>query len=95
MKPILFAIFQYDLERPITILIFTIPVVFLSLFKRISDLQWISYISLSSIMVFIIFVIVGFAAGLTSKERVGKIEYFLFQPQMFSVLGTITVNIYF
>lgn len=68
-------------------LMVAIPVVLMSTVKRIADMRFFSYVSLTAVLAFSIFVIVGFATGATDK--VGNVVLSKFNLGMFRVLGII------
>lgn len=75
--------------RFLVTLMVAIPVILISTMKRISNMRFFSYVSLSSVLAFSIFVIVGFITGATAKERVGNLTLGRFNLEMVRVLGII------
>eukprot|EP01080_Neovahlkampfia_damariscottae_P010342 gene10342-2756_t len=74
-------------------LLFIVPVFFLCLIKKMSQLRFISYISLTAVFSFVIYLIIGFVLnGLGDKSTDGQIYFYKFNISMLRVLGIITFS---
>jgi sodium-coupled neutral amino acid transporter 6 len=72
-------------------LVVVLPVTFLSMLKRMNDIRWISYFSLTCVFCFVIYLIAGFGMNSLGR-RDGKVELGRFNPSMLRVLGIITFS---
>jgi amino acid permease len=91
IQPIMEYITDYYLvnEKWFIALIVILPLFVISLYRRMSDLKVISYVSVMAVVVFLIFIVVSFRHQLNRNERSGKIVYFQLNFSMLRVLGTI------
>lgn len=76
-------------ERWLAAIIIVIPLFFLSLVRRMGDLRWISYLSVSCTILFIGFLVIGYATGNTNPEKFGEIVWIRVDVSMFKVIGII------
>jgi amino acid permease len=72
-------------------LTFIIPVFFLCLLKKMSQIRFISYLSLIAVFSFIFYVVIGFIFNILGEKSVDTTVYFFkFNISMLRVLGIIT-----
>jgi len=80
----------------IVLLIIMIPVVLISMSKKISNLRFFSYFSISTILLFIFFVVLCYFFGVTGDLKGGELMYFPDFTKLetylhcFSILGVVT-----
>lgn len=76
-------------QRWLSALIVIVPLFLISQVKRMGDLRWISYLSVSCIVIFVGFVIISYATGSTNPQKIGDIIWVRVDIKMFKVIGII------
>jgi amino acid permease len=72
-------------------LTFIVPVFFLCLLRKMSDIRFVSFLSMIAVIAFIGYVIVGFIFNILGEKSVDTtIHFFNFNISMLRVLGIIT-----
>jgi amino acid permease len=72
-------------------LTFIVPVFFLCLLRKMSDIRFVSFLSMIAVIAFIGYVIVGFIFNILGEKSVDTtIHFFNFNISMMRVLGIIT-----
>lgn len=83
---------HYFFTRIPTTIIVLIPVLLMCMIKKVSNMQILSYCSMGSILIFSIFVIIGYATDMTVNERKGEFELAKSNLFMLRVLGIVVFS---